>query len=58
MVKVYMTGQAVPVVIRTARGGDAIVHGETDTLKVSSEENGVFIFRWSTVDYVESTEDE
>lgn len=58
MVRVFMTGEALPVVIRTAGEGDSVVYGESDTLKVISEEDGVFLFRWSAVDYVESTEDE
>ena len=58
MVRVFMTGKTLPVVIRTAREGDTVVYGDRDTVKVSSEENGVFLFRWSAVDYVETLEDE
>ena len=59
MVRVYMTNQALPILIRTAREGDAVVYGEIDTLKVTDRKsNVVFLFRWSAVDYVESTEDD
>lgn len=58
MVKVYMTGQAVPVVIKSAHQGDSTVTEGADVLKVSSQHDGVFLFRWSAVDYVETEEDE
>ena len=58
MVRVFMTGKTLPVVIRTAGEGDTVVYADRDTVKVSSKENGVFLFRWSAVDYVETLEDE
>lgn len=58
MVKVFMTGKNVPVTIKSAHQGDAIVNSENDTLKVTSRRNGVFLFRWSAVDYVETEDDD
>lgn len=58
MVKVFMTGMNVPIKIESAHIGDATVIHETDALKVSSQHDGVFLFRWSAVDFVETEEDE
>ena len=44
--------------IETARGENAVVDAKTDTLKVESRTDGrVWLFRWSVVEYVESTDE-
>lgn len=58
MVKVFMTGRNVPIKIKSAHQGDSTVTEGADVLKVQSERDGVFLFRWSAVDYVETEEDE
>lgn len=54
MITVHLKSDIVR--IETARGENAVVNAETDTLKVESLIDGrVWLFRWSAVEYVEST---
>lgn len=56
MVTVHLKDLKDIVRIETAQGENAVVNAETDTLKVESHIDGrVWLFRWSAVEYVEST---